>query len=231
MTNLDDASLNNNPDESRQNPGEPAKLTFDQYVKKLTNNYTSQSVSETGRLSLKVDPAPSLSNRDKLSTPIINPAIKAALGRYDSSLNKEIKTSTPATIVNGFSNVKTPQLTVNKILNGTSNGSSGSSTVRLMTVGNPVNNNNSISVNNLNTNISSSLNGLNKKILIVNGTVNSVNINGGIGGGGSPSLLKLINVTQMGGSTGAGVSQLSAIKAVNGVTASSINTGNTSKNK
>jgi len=198
LTNLDDSSLN---DEERR-AGEPAKLTFDQYVKKLTGSYASQA----GGLSLKVNPAPSLVNREKLSVPVVvNPAIKAALGRYDTTKAGGLG----GTVVNGFSNVRTPQLTVNKILNGGCNGGA----VRLLTAGSPV------SSANANVNVNG-LVGLNKKVLVVNGA-------GGVNMSGSPSLLKLINVTHGGGGVFVGgKSQLSGIKAV---TANSIGSANTSK--
>lgn len=156
LTNINDETLNaSHSDETKDGP---PKLTFDQYVKKLTGNYTvkteaananTQSSLATallntgGRLSLKVAPAPSSASLNstnangassKLAIPVINPAIKAALGKFSGATKAD---SIPTKTVS--------QLTVNKILNinatGSSNGQSNShqnSTLKLITVNSQV---------------------------------------------------------------------------------------------
>ena len=83
--------------------GTPPKLTFDQYVKKLTGNYTGMSKASgshtsspsVGRLSLKVAAAPSAGSGSKppLTIPVVNPAIKAALEKQQQQKPRPVMLS------------------------------------------------------------------------------------------------------------------------------------------
>ena len=82
LTSLHEPSSNQNTNETKTNE----QLTFEQYVKKLTGNL-NPSKNQTSRLSFKVTPAPSLSQTSNkpLTIPVINPAIKAALNKLNTS--------------------------------------------------------------------------------------------------------------------------------------------------
>jgi hypothetical protein len=119
------AALMGKDSTSAENGTEQPKLTFEQYVRKLTGSYTvnkalevvdaanssstsslTSQLTNTARFSLKIAPAPSSATKTlvsqassgakaaALSVPIINPAIKAVLDKYNSQVvNGDAKSS------------------------------------------------------------------------------------------------------------------------------------------
>lgn len=232
LTNLSDATLHSNEPDS----GQPPKLTFDTYVKKLTGTYTqnqspkpiqkmassalcnalnntasnlTKQATTPTRLSLKITPAPSTTslNKDKSisSLPTINPAIKAAMAKLTTTDNQYTLLA------------KSPQLTVNKILNNNGVGiQMGQFVNKLVTVNQPTSLQNGIKTVQKATVTSNIPSGLNKKIFIVNNN-QSVASKSLIQNGG----MKLINVQGPNLIKQTGTTQFS-IKSNGGVTASSI---------
>lgn len=173
-----------------------------------TASTLSSSIKQTQqptRLSFKIAPAPStasLLNKDKGTLPTINPAVRTALEKLKNDQQQK------------YTLAKSPQLTVNKILNGSSGGiqvgqfigqnsvvSSSNSTVKLMTV-----NSNNMAQNNIPS-------GLSKKIFIVNNAGNAVSSTGTLP---QNSSMKFINVQ------GAATAQFKIKAAGSGITASEI---------
>lgn len=118
------AALMGKDSTSAENGTEQPKLTFEQYVRKLTGSYTvnkalevvdaanssstsslTSQLTNTPRFSLKIAPAPSSATKTvinqtsvtptsatkaPLTVPIINPAIKAVLDKYNSQSTKPL---------------------------------------------------------------------------------------------------------------------------------------------
>ncbi len=210
-------TITNVPSTLDENTDQP-KLTFEQYVRKLTGSYTTPTISTTSsasassmskdslssfssqtsatiasspsvaqRFSLKIAPSSNVnlnsssnvhsssSTANKLSIPVINPAIKAQLNK----LAMASASSTNVNITNDSSEAKT------------------NTTVKIITMNNPnLSQSNTANISNLNgiqsiSSASASLNSpsLNKKVVIINNS-QSQQIQ-------SPNLVKVINISQI----------------------------------